>query len=266
MNCINWLQYLAIFKWQDGFALFIIIFTTYRFLRFLSSHNTLQLLGYCYALFGTITVAYIIKSYALVDFLVQNMSLILVVMILMHQKSLQKNWLGIGAAKKISENYHWLDNISRILIWAKTQNLYPIFLIENNENLNPLLENYITIQANYNERLVRTLISNPENQIIVINQDKIKSSSEAVLKTNFPEEIDLETKLLHISSLANAIVVYCEKNINKICIMHQGNKKLTESQNCSILLRQFLNQNVNREANVQTVNFQTNKRTTTTQI
>lgn len=264
----NWLTYLAIFKWQDLFALALIIYTIYKFLKFLSSHNTLHLLGYCYALFSTIVLTDIFNCPAVSLFLIQSCPIIIVILILMHQKSLQKNWLGVGKAKKNNTSYNWLDTIAKDLIWAKTKNINPIIIIEQEEDLTILFDDFVNVETEYNEQLFRCLISNNnienKDQIILINQNKIKLCNCKFNKKNILAEENKDFLATHITSLTSSIIIFSEKNTHKITIMQDGKKNIIESQQCGRTLRSLLK--TNKETDEHTSFYQRNKAATAAQI
>jgi hypothetical protein len=239
--------YFGLFQWQDFYSLLLVIFCVYKFLNFLSSHRTVNLLSYTYILYFNMLFAYFINCQTIFNFLIHATPVILVILILMHQKNLQKNWLGVGVAKVEKHNLLWLDEIAKILIWAKNHNYFPIILIEQIDNIETILENKIEVNAYYNAKLLKSLIDcnqAPNNQIIVFNNNQIK-----LMNANFsPNQFffnDQKTACAHITSLTSTIIMFCESDNLKINLFIDGERQLIESQNIGSTLRQcILNQNL----------------------
>ena len=260
--------YFGLFKWQDLYSLLLIVYCVYKFLNFLSSHRTVNLLAYSYLLYLNILFAYFINCAAIFNFLIHGTPVILIILILMHQKNLQKNWLGVGVAKIEKQNYLWLDEIAKILIWAKHHNYYPLIFIEQFDKIDSLIENQIEVEANYNAKLLKALIDCKQtitNQIIVLKNDKIKSINGNFLQNQILLK-DQKIAATHITSLASTLIIFCEPDNFKINLFVNGERQLIESQNMGNVLRQILlkqNSQFKEELNYEHTNYSQRTKTTT---
>lgn len=239
--------YFGLFQWQDFYSLLIVVICVYKFLNFLSSHRTANLLAYSYVLYLNMIFAYFINCQTIFNFLVHATPVILIILILMHQKNLQKNWLGVGVAKVEKNNLLWLDEISKILIWAKHHNYFPIILIEQFDNLESILENQVEVNANYNTQLLKSLIDCNQaatNQIIVLKNNKIK-----LVNANFlPNQLFYKDQIMsatHVTAMTSTIIIFCSSDNLKINLFVNGEHQHIDSQSIGSTLRQFiLNQNL----------------------
>jgi DNA integrity scanning protein DisA with diadenylate cyclase activity len=236
------LCYFGIFQWQDFYSLMIVILCVYKFLNFLSSHRTVNLLSYTYILYLNMLFAYFINCQTIFNFLMHSTPVILIILILMHQKNLQKNWLGVGVAKIEKNNLLWLDELAKILIWAKHHNYFPLILIEQFDEIESILENQIEVNANYNTQLLKSLIDcnqAPTNQIIVLNNNNIKLVNASFL----PNQLFYNDQIMsstHVTAMTSTIIVFCTADNLKINLFANGNTHLIESHNLGSTLRQFI--------------------------
>lgn len=243
-------KYLLIFSFKDLISLTVIISTVYLFFKFLASNNTLNLFGYCLSYYLIFLTSYFLDIKSLFSFLVYVSPIFIVILLLMHQKNLQKNWLGIGIAK--GENYEFdvIDNISRNLIVAKNRGIFPIVIIEREDNTSSLYSKYTELNAKYTDNLFQSL---SRNNIIVFKQNNIKYFDAQIEKI---EEIDFHEYLKHICSLLDCLIIYSSKNDYKINILADGNITKTESQSCNYVLKKivnkqkvFLDENISKQKN-----------------
>jgi hypothetical protein len=165
----------------------------------------------------------------------------------MHQKNLQKNWLGVGVAKVEKTNLLWLDEIAKILIWAKHHNYFPLILIEQFDDVESILENQIEVNANYNAQLLKSLIDCNQastNQIIVLKKNQIKLINASFL----PNQLFYKDQIMaatHVTSMTSTVIIFCVADNFKINLFINGEHQHIESQNMGSTLRQFiLNQNL----------------------
>jgi hypothetical protein len=191
--------------------------------------------------------AYFINCQTIFNFLVHTTPVILIILILMHQKNLQKNWLGVGAAKVEKTNLLWLDEIAKILVWAKHHNYFPLILIEQFDDVEPILENQIEVNANYNTQLLKSLIASnqaPNNQIIVLKNNKIKFINASFL----PNQLFYKDQIMaatHVTAMTSTVIIFCAADNLKISLFINGEQQHIESQNMGSTLRQFiLNKNL----------------------
>jgi len=229
------LKYLLIFSYKDFISLFVIISTVYLFFKFLANHNTLNLLAYCMSYYFVFLSSYVLDIKSLFIFLVYVSPVYLVILLLMHQKNLQKNWLGIGTAKKENDGSDIIENISRNLIFAKNKGLFPIVIIERDDITNTLYSRYTEVNAKYTDNLFQSL---SKDNIIVFKNNNIKYFDAEIEKI---DQIDFYEYLKHICSLLDCIIIYSSKNDYKINILADGNISKVESQSCSYVLKKIIN-------------------------
>ena len=234
--------YFGLFQWQDFYSLLVIILCVYKFLNFLSSHRTVNLLSYTYVLYFNIIFAYFINCQTIFNFLVHSTPVILIILILMHQKNLQKNWLGVGVAKVEKNNLVWPDEIAKILVWAKHHNYFPLILIEQFDDVEPILENQIEVNADYNTQLFKSLIAcnqAPTNQIIVLKNNQIKFINASFL----PNQLFYKDQIMaatHVTAMTSTVIIFCAGDNLKINLFINGEHQHIESQNMGSTLRKFI--------------------------
>lgn len=145
---------------KDVIELSGLAYICYRWLRWLQRDKQKPLLHYFY---GYCALWIISTSLHLTTFLFvlqYSMPLVMTLFVLVHQHSLQKNFVGLYKVKPAQKVAHdWLQEIIRFCLQAQTD-LY--FLIEHTTSLAELISAEIPVQTPIDHRLLRYLCHAPE--------------------------------------------------------------------------------------------------------
>lgn len=170
---IRFLNFFLIYKWIDLIEIFFFTSTIYFFSLWLKKDQQKNLVPAFYFFCSTIIFSYALDMHNLNNFLIIFMPTILMLFILVHQNTLQKNFIMIKNANlpKIKNN-DWFDPFMRHCLSLINQNKQIICAIEGKDNLEELLINQININTQINKEIIDLAINSTifnQNEIIHIN-------------------------------------------------------------------------------------------------
>ena len=167
------LQDLLIFSYLDFLEILIFSFGIYKFAAWLKHDKQKKLTPVFFSFCFLIIISNYLKLNNLNNFLLTSWPVILVLFILVHQNTLQKNFIALKniiPAKK-PENHNWITNLISASLTSKISNLTHkkiLYIIEGEDNLDDFLESDFVINAEINRSLLEALLRSP-----VFNNHKI---------------------------------------------------------------------------------------------
>ena len=226
-------------NWRDFLEIFILFYAVYSFLLWISKDTQQPLLLYSYTYAGLIVLSYFLYLPVLYSLLVLFLPICLVIFIVLHQKTLQKNFISFNTSKepqKHTHNEEWKEIVIRAALIASNQKKNCFFIIEKSNSLNDFLEIPYFLEAEINKEFFNFIIEASDNtdHIFLISNKTIKSinSHWKVLYTKEEHTHSLklstnESTGLVLSENIDCIILYTQKNKPGLNIIAQG--KLTEN-------------------------------------
>lgn len=159
-------QYLKLYSWRDCVEIMILATIIYKATRWLSRDKTLAPLsffyGYCLLLIGT----YYLNLSVVNTVLLFASPVCLVLMIVMHQYSLQKNVIAYKSIKPAyEEQYDWADELMRACLNALNKNKDIVCLIERSDALKDVLEAPYYLNADLRKHVLELLFEHLPDRV-----------------------------------------------------------------------------------------------------
>ncbi|MBT3456196.1 hypothetical protein HN446_03980 [bacterium] len=159
----------GIFRIIDFIEITIFAAAIYIFLSWLSKNKYKYLLGYfhlyCIAFFGS----YFFKMHALNQFLLFFSPVVFTLLIVFHQKTLQKNLVGVAMKKPFSQiDINWLETVTQVCLFIINKNKSIRCVIERKDPLESLLQSSFMFDANIDKHLLTIILENK-----VVNTQKL---------------------------------------------------------------------------------------------
>jgi len=247
--------------WRDYVEISIIFYAVYVFLRWVGRDANQPLLIYCYIYMGFIAFSYFLYLPVLYFILVLFLPICLVIFLLLHQKTLQKNFISFNTARITSErvpSQEWQEILVRAALVACNQKKDCFFVIERSKSLNDFLESPYFLQAEVNKDFLDVLIEsvNPVACMILISNGLI-TSVKSRWKVTYPKESDGTPSKLHtnestaliLSENTDCIVLYSLHNKPGLNLIAQGTltPNLSAHQ-VTTLFKHYYKNSVNNES------------------
>lgn len=146
--------------WRDAIEIFFFSSVIYYFLTWLNHDKQKNLVfwfyGYCILTFGAYTAQLHTMSIALFTCI----PLVLMLFILIHQQTLQKNFIALkNITPKINKKHSWLENLMQASLHAINKNREIICIIERTDSLEQFLTTSCTFNADITRELLQLLIN-----------------------------------------------------------------------------------------------------------
>ena len=248
--------------WRDILEISILFYALYSFLLWIGKDSQQPLLLYAYAYSGLIVLSYFLYLPVLYFLLLLFLPVCLVIFILLHQKTLQKNFISFHATKAperdTQDNDEWKEIIIRAALIASNQKKNCFFVIERSNSLNDFLEIPYFLEVEINKEFFSFIIeaSDATDHIFLISNKTIKSihSRWKILYTK--ESLKLSTNestALVLSENIDCIILYTQQNKPGLTIIAQG--KLTQNLSAyqaTTLLNQSFKNSMNNKAKDET--------------
>ena len=241
--------------WRDFLELSIFFYGVYSFLLWVSKDTQQPLLLYCYAYAGLTALSYLLTLSVLYSLLILYLPVCLVIFILLHQKTLQKNFVSFHAGKsseKALKNEAWQEIVMRAALIASNKRKNCFFVIEKSNSLVDFLEVPYFLEVEIHKDFFNFIIEAADNSehIFLIN-DKIIRSIQSKWKILYTKEsYDHSLKLninestgLVLSENIDCIILYTLQNKPGLNVIAQGTlaQNLSSVQATTLLKRYYKN-------------------------
>lgn len=140
--------YSSIVSWHDVVEIFFFITGIYALARWFAYDTTKPLLAYFYAYLCTMLVAYWLPLPALYALLVAAWPCALTIGLLLHQHTLQKNFIGLTSFHTDTPVHHdWIKDLVRFCANKVELGRSIQFCIQKNHDLNSFIQSSISLTA-----------------------------------------------------------------------------------------------------------------------
>lgn len=223
----------SLLSWHDGVEIVIISYLFYRLSVWLKSdqHKSLVPLLYGYTLF--LFASYLLPLQTLNSFLLAFSPALLMVFILLHQKTLQKNFVAfktIAPAKIVTDD--WLEVMIRASLVSLSKKKKLMFVIERNHSLHEFTTTSCTINAELHKPLLDMVLESAlfdQSKFLLINSNGTllsANSSWHSVDTDYAVPNLMHTDLGHQAALmvtakTDALVI-CANPESKSCTLIIG--------------------------------------------
>lgn len=171
MNLI--MKSLALFTWKDGIEICFISAVIYQFLRWLKTDQK-QLLVYFYGYCATTFFAHYADLTIVSQLLFVGAPVIICIFILLHQQTLQKNYLALKKIVPATKNDDdWIEELMRASLYAMNRSKSIIWIIERKDSLDASLQAPCLFYADLKKDLIELLLetqSSTEDTMLWVNQ------------------------------------------------------------------------------------------------
>lgn len=233
-------SYTYFFSWRD--ALEILFFTTiiYYFSLWLKKDRQKNLLGYFYAYCLVAFVAYHAQLSALTFLLAVTSPVMLMLFILMHQTTLQKNFIALRTITPAhKETTDWLETLMRSCLIALNNNKEILCVLEHTDSLQDFLSTPLIFRTPLHEQLLDIIINSnsyTQERLLWITTGGILQGINAQWNTAHLSEAHVlstwQDNALFFTSKTDALVFHLAPNSRLFTIIVHGKEfsTITSSQ------------------------------------
>lgn len=225
----------------------IIIFSSciFSFCKWLKTDKTKNLLGYFFAYSSLVFCAWFIQLPTLVHFLCNYAPVALLLFIILHEKTLQRNLVTLRSltpAQQVSQD--WLEIVMSSCLTTINTNKTITIVIEQNDSLDHFLNAPFFINADINKDIFDILLSSPsyddQKMIWITNKGQIRA-----LNVSWISDQAIKKEALFYTLQCDAIIVSAHPTLRTFTIINNG----TETKNIAVhhmsgLIKKELSQKV----------------------
>ncbi len=254
---ISYVTQLGIFRWFDFFEIALITGIIYRFCIWLKHDRTSFLLGYFYVGCFIFLGAALLNLQAVLEFYRYCWPALLMLFIIMHQKSLQQNYIAARTIEPetFSAEHGWVHIVMRAAFKALQRKKTLTFLIEGKYQLDDYLTKKIVLQSPIQQTLFDMITESSiieDNSIVLLNQQGTLKAFNCTWQTletpQTPAPIDQQSNINTVqpnavqwTSKTDALVFFAQADSKRITIIAQGTivKDLT-SDKAELIIGQYI--------------------------
>ncbi len=251
-------HYFIFFGWRD--CLEIIFFSSifYFFSRWLFSDTQKNLLFSFYNYWLIAFASYFLQLTSITFFLFAFAPVICVIFIVIHQKTLQKNFISYTNKTSIAKDTdHWLDTLVRLCLQTAHKDKQLFFIIERYSSLQDFLNIPFKIHTDFNNALLSMLIDAPsfeQSKFILMNHEGYLLGINVSSKITIDKEW-IDTTLLNsqtykdhsylLTHQTDALIVGVTPQLKPFTVIFDGTfyEQLTTEAAMRLLKRFILTQN-----------------------
>jgi len=228
---ISYIAQLGIFRWFDFLEIALLTGIIYRFCIWLKHDRTSFLLGYFYVGCFIFLGAALLNLQAVLEFYRYCWPALLILFIIMHQKSLQQNYVAARTIEPetFSAEHGWVHIVMRATFKALQRKKNLVFLIEGKYQLDDYLTKKIVLQSPVQQTLFDMITESniiEDNSIVLLNQQgtlKAFNCTWQTLETPQPASpIDQQSYTIQWSSKTDALAFFAQADSKRITIIAQG--------------------------------------------
>lgn len=163
------LQALGLYTWQDGAEILILSCIVFYFLRWLKQDLQKPLVLYAYGYCSLTFFAHYLGLSILSNILFLVAPLAVCVFILLHQHTLQKNFVSLKKIKPPQQAAdHWIDELMRTSLYAMNSSKHLIWIIERKDSLDTSLKSQCLFYADLKKDLLELLLDSQTNEETIL--------------------------------------------------------------------------------------------------
>lgn len=251
MNLIDnyFCKSLNVWNWRDCIELIIILTCCYLISKWLERDRTRTLLMYVYCYGIAVILSYVLNIPTINSILLFSAPGVLVAAIVLHQESLQKNFITPYKVMPATTTSDWFDELMQSCLVAINLNRPFICVIQHNDDLQSLL----TTDCSVNAPLLKTLVVTLINSTLFQEHSIIWTTTNGYLvginctwihaldSTMQPEKSSVWDTACTVSLKTDALFFKINPEKNSFDLAMRGNvlSNLT-SNNCLKIIRQYL--------------------------
>lgn len=162
-------DYLKIYAWRDCLEILVLATIVYKFTLWLSRDKTLAPISFFYTYSLLLIGTYYLNLSVVNTVLLFASPVCLVLMIVMHQYSLQKNVIAYKTIQPAyEEQYDWADELMRACLNALNKNKDIVCLIERSDNLKDLVQAPYYLNADLRKHVLELLFEHLPDRVPTI--------------------------------------------------------------------------------------------------
>ena len=251
-------EILQLYSWRDVVEILFFSYIIYRFLYWLKSDTQKQLVWYMYGYWATACVAHYAGLTIISQVLFVSAPVIASIFILVHQKTLQKNFVTFTKVAAPSRTHNWLDEFTRANLYGMNRSKNIIWIIERNDHLADVVKAQCTFHAELKKDLIELLLeASPKEAIFWINRHGTLIATQVTMQT--PDTVWVskqaqqlpywQQEALLLCSKTDAIVIRsCSTSRLFTLIIHDKMIDELSAEHTLLILKQLLNQpNISEE-------------------
>lgn len=255
-------DYFLFFGWRDIIEIIFFCSLFYGFAKWLITDTQKNLLLLFYGYWLVAFSAYFLQLHAITFSLFAFAPAACILFIVLHQKTLQKNFITYKTKADVSANDHWLDTIIRVCLQTANKNKQLFFIIERQTSLTDFLKVPFTVHCTINNALLSMLIDAPsfdQNKFILINHEGSLLGINVSNKTFFDNEwVD---KALHnhetyndhsflLTHQTDALIIGVISGLKPFTIIFEGTfYEQLPTETATLLLKRFLYNSNQKDVN-----------------
>ena len=235
MNLLsNTLEHLSVYSWKDICEVLFCTSIIYYFSIWLKRDRQKPLLLSFYAYLTAITFSYYVNLFTVTTLLITFAPVGLVLFIVLHQETLQRNFISLHNITPKEDYGDWVEHMIRSCLVAVGNNKPIHVLIEKQDDLTPFLNISHRFESTITQGLLDLLIQSesfePEKIIILKNNGTLigingawkKSSVDTWLATEVKEQEEWTQDALFFTAKSDALYFKIDQKTRIFTLLAQG--------------------------------------------
>jgi DNA integrity scanning protein DisA with diadenylate cyclase activity len=251
---LSLLTKIGILCWTDVLELAVLVGIVYGFGRWLKHDRSQRLLLYFYAGGVVCVLAVLFDLQAIVAFYKTAWPILVVLFIVVHQKSLQQNYIAARTieADAVSVDHDWIRVIMRAAFKAVQRKKNLFFVIEGKQYIREYITTPVVFQSPVQEPVVDMIVESAliyDNSLVLLNQLGTLVALNGQWSLTEPPELAAEyTQLpliqqqaLFLTHKTDMLVFFVDAESKRLTVMAQGTlvKNLT-SDTAELVINQYI--------------------------
>lgn len=217
-NALNYLKStLYIFDICDIIEIIILTAIMYKIQLWLNKDKLSNLLLYLYGYASFLAFCYFCNLQTLYFLTIHISPLLTILSILMHQETLQKNFITSISSNTDNANILWPTELIKSIMHSINNNQEVWCIIEFNNNLSQIIHCQYYINADISKDLLHIFLPiNPSNKLMWLN------SYGKIIAINCNIDINAPEDLLNLTSKTDCIILKTDLKLRAFNIIYQG--------------------------------------------
>jgi hypothetical protein len=243
---------LSIWRWQDVFEIFFFTGSLYYLSRWLARHINKKLLVTLYSYCTCIIVAYFLELTLVYSFLITTAPIACMLLILMHQETIQRNFIVAQRIVPAPSNQQWIEALMQCCMKAGSGNKDVFGVIQRNDDVSTYLKTNCPINALIHKDLLFMIMQSPlfehgkllwlrSNGSLVGINSSWQQFTNKILPDSLHPHADWQEMALAISAKTDVLVFKSDHTTNSFSIILNGvlAEKIT-AHNCVKLIGDYI--------------------------
>lgn len=211
---------LSEFTWRDALEILAFSFIVHRFLRWLNEDQHKNLVLYFYGYCGAVFASHYMHLTILSQTLLIAAPVFLCIFVVMHQHTLQKNFVALKKIQPTQATDHWIDELIRASLYAMNKSRNLIWVIERKDSLDAALQAPCLFYADLKKDLVDLLLetqtthetilwAQQTGKLVACNVSWQSNEDQTWLSPEAAQLPEWQQQALLVSAKTDAIIVHC---------------------------------------------------------